>query len=225
MTTVIGGAITAIHGGGGNDAITAFDHSGPLVIYGDTSASGERYSAGAGSLSDNAYRFGPDGDDVIDGFGGRDHIYGDSRFEVDLLTRETQTDVSQGAGSDDISGGEGDDIILGDNGMVIFNAGVVVTVRSTVSNIGAADLIRSGAGNDMVLGGSGRLISPTAFCASQALSLRGLAAGMTASTAAQAMTWSSAAMAAIPSPRTPVPTSCLAIWARSHGTQRAHAQF
>ncbi|SHL67163.1 hypothetical protein SAMN05444414_1269 [Roseovarius marisflavi] len=192
------GTITAIHGGGGNDTITAFDHSGPLVLYGDTSASGDRYSAGAGSLSDNAYRFGPDGDDIIDvrgttttvvidagggndtvyggaggdhiaggagddvinGFGGRDHIYGDSRFEVDLVTRETQTDVTQGAGNDDISGGEGDDIILGDHGLIlqpgqlkVFGTDGVSTATSASPQVGGDDTIDAGEGDDVVLGG------------------------------------------------------------------------
>ncbi|SLN60007.1 Bifunctional hemolysin/adenylate cyclase precursor [Roseovarius gaetbuli] len=193
------GTITAIHGGGGDDTITALDHSGPLVLYGDTSASGERYSAGAGSLSDNAYRFGPDGDDVIDvrdttsavvidagggndtvyggaggdhiaggagddvilGFGGRDHIYGDSRFEVDLVTRETETDVTQGAGNDDISGGDGADIIFGDHGRIlqpgqlkVLGTGGVTQVISASPNVGGSDTIDGGLGDDLVIGGA-----------------------------------------------------------------------
>src|SRR6185503_16958273 len=60
-------AITAIHGGGGNDTITISNRGdGPLVVYGDTSQDGVRYSNNQPSASIHGTSFNNPGNDTID---------------------------------------------------------------------------------------------------------------------------------------------------------------
>ncbi len=192
------GAITAIHGGGGDDNLTALDHDGPLVLYGDTSATGLRYSSSLLDLNENAFSFPSDGNDIIDisattttvlvdagggndvilgGSGGDqiaagggndtviagsgiDHIYGDGRFEVDLITRMTTT-FDGTAGKDTLRGGDSADIIFGDNGRilqpgelkVLTTGGVTSATTSSISN-GRPDSIEGGGGADLIFGGA-----------------------------------------------------------------------
>jgi hypothetical protein len=60
-------AITAIHGGGGDDTITISNRGdGPLVVYGDTSQDGVRYSNNQPAASIHGTSFSNPGNDTID---------------------------------------------------------------------------------------------------------------------------------------------------------------
>ena len=104
--------ITAIHGGGGNDTLIANNRGdGPLVLYGDTSEDGVRYSNDQPAASVHGTKFNNPGIDTInasampaqnDGFVGV-VIYGGAG-----------NDVIYGSQDDDrIAGGSGDDTIHG----------------------------------------------------------------------------------------------------------------
>lgn len=123
------GAITVVHGGGGNDTlrvISAVDGEKAqaggadrvLVLYGDTSQDGMRYSMRNSIANGQARVFATAGNDIIDatdasggviasGAGGNDSITG-SVFNDHLLG---------GSGDDTIEGLMGNDHIYGDNGL------------------------------------------------------------------------------------------------------------
>src|SRR5690606_17280919 len=58
--------LTVIHGGGKNDTLIVNDSTGPLVLFGDTSANGLRYNATPEAPNGTAYAFTEYGDDFID---------------------------------------------------------------------------------------------------------------------------------------------------------------
>ena len=109
--------LTAVHGGGGSDHITVTNRSGPLVVYGDTSRDGVRYSANTiGAPDPNATPFHNPGNDTIDarqalqsvviyGGDGNDTIWGSQAGDQ----------IAGGAGDDEIHGQGGDDQIYGDS--------------------------------------------------------------------------------------------------------------
>ena len=111
------GTITAIHGGGGKDRITAAGYGGPLVIYGDTDAKALRYSGIKGTPSENGHWFNNANGDYID-LSSYLHwaaVYGGSGD--DQITGTGFADcLAGGPGSDWIDGGCGDDLIYGDSG-------------------------------------------------------------------------------------------------------------
>ena len=133
VTGTAAGAITAVHGGGGTDHLYVTGGGGagaPLLVYGDTTQDGSRYSSDgkestAGFYNaDNvtprpsaAFAFANDGGDTIDasvatqtvaiyGGGGNDVIYGSQAGDH----------LAGGAGGDEIHGQGGADHIYGDSG-------------------------------------------------------------------------------------------------------------
>ena len=204
VTGTATGAITAVHGGGGDDTITVTAGGGfesPLVIYGDTSQDRSRYSSSADELSNNANVFDNDGNDIIDAsassggvtiYGGEgddtligstagdqiaggtgddliravagdDHVYGDSAFNIDLATWQTEVVTTGAIGNDEIHGDAGDDIIFGDHGLIeqtdgtlrVLETGNVLHIATLHAENGGDDVLYGGEGSDAVLGGYG----------------------------------------------------------------------
>ena len=175
-------AITAVHGGGGDDTVTVTDRgAGPLVIYGDTSEDGIRYSNDTGAASEHATSFSNPGNDIINASGLLDQadsyvgivIYGGPGN--DTLTGSQDDDhLAGGAGDDNINGEAGVDHIYGDSHFNVnlplfaqdritpFDENVpseldqihaMFTVPTT--GLGGSDTIHGGLDNDMVLGDHG----------------------------------------------------------------------
>jgi len=109
------GGLTVVHGGGGNDTITVTGQAGgadsPLVVYGDTSADGYRYSwtgADGTTISENATGFDNPGNDLLDAAG--------ALGTVTLYGGRGNDRLIGGAAGDHLAGGSGDDIIVGNGG-------------------------------------------------------------------------------------------------------------
>lgn len=163
------GAITAVHGGGGNDTILALDRgttddrglAASLVIFGDTTEDGDRYSGAAGQATPGyAKGFPQAGNDFIDasaltaivsidGGAGNDTIYGGQAGDH----------LAGGAGNDTIAGNGGDDHLYGDADFNLDLVNRVLTVPTTA--IAGADTLNGGTGADIILGDLG-IISQTA---------------------------------------------------------------
>ena len=137
------GAITLLHGGGGSDSITVSGRGqGPLVIYGDTSQDGLRYSNTTGAASVHGTRFTNPGDDILDasalaalndGFAGV-VVYGG--VGADTITGSQDFDhLAGGSGADVINGQAGDDHIYGDGH---FNVDPVLFARDQISRFNAS---------------------------------------------------------------------------------------
>ena len=152
------GTITAIHGGGGDDHLTALDHTGPLVIYGDTSATGLRYSSSIDGVSENAFAFPMDGNDlidisattttvVVDAGGGNDTILGGSGGDH----------IAAGGGDDTVVAGLGNDHIYGDGR---FEVDLLTRVTTTYDGEVGNDDLRGGNGDDVIFGDNGRILQP-----------------------------------------------------------------
>ena len=172
--------ITAIHGGGGDDTIIANNRGhGPLVIYGDTSLDGIRYSNDQPAASTNGTTFNNPGNDTIDasrmpnkndGFAGV-VIYGGTGNDT-IFGGQDDDHLAGGAGNDAIDGGAGNDHIYGD---AAFDVNLLLFAQDqitpfspvtqlaqingmfTVTSVGVTgtDTIRAGDGNDIVLGDHG----------------------------------------------------------------------
>jgi hypothetical protein len=121
-------AITVVHGGGGDDHIIIEGRTGPLVIFGDTSACGTRYSSIPTEESVNGNSFSNTGNNTIDarnsaqsvviyGGPGNDFIYGS----------QTGDFLAGGPGDDTIYAGGGNNIIFGDSA---FNVNVRVHLKN-----------------------------------------------------------------------------------------------
>ena len=108
-------AITLIHGGGGSDTITVLDHTGPLVVFGDTSANNSRYASTPASPTGTAYAFSNYGDDIINASAASGTVVIDGGDGNDILTGSQGGDhIAGGAGTDEIRGQSGSDHIFGD---------------------------------------------------------------------------------------------------------------
>jgi Ca2+-binding RTX toxin-like protein len=172
--------ITAIHGGGGDDTIIANNRGhGPLVLYGDTSLDGTRYSNDQPAASANGTTFNNPGNDTIDasrmpnkndGFAGV-VIYGGTGNDT-IFGGQDDDHIAGGAGNDAIDGGAGNDHIYGDAAfdvnLLLFSQDQIAPFNPVtqlaqingmfaVTSVGAtgADIIRAGDGNDIVLGDHG----------------------------------------------------------------------
>jgi len=119
------GGLSVIHGGGGNDTITVTGQAGgadsPLVVYGDTSADGYRYSwtgADGTTISENATGFDNFGNDLLDASGalGTVTLYG-GRGNDRLIGGAAGDTLAGGSGNDIIVGNGGNDHIYGDSGI------------------------------------------------------------------------------------------------------------
>ena len=75
-----------MHGGGGGDTLTVNDSTGPVVLFGDTSANGERYSATPETPNGTAYAFINTGNDIIDASGAKGIVVIDGGAGTDELT-------------------------------------------------------------------------------------------------------------------------------------------
>ncbi|MEH6608559.1 MAG: matrixin family metalloprotease [Halioglobus sp.] len=171
--------ITAIHGGGGSDTITVTGRGdGPLVIYGDTSQDGSRYSNGGSEASDSGTSFdnaagdtidasdmvdpnddfaalviyGGDGDDEITGSKGDDHIAGGRG--ADTINAEAGDDHIYGDSQFNVSleAFTADQLAEDDDSVLIADADMFEVVTGAV---GAGDTINAGDDNDIVFGDHG----------------------------------------------------------------------
>ena len=142
----------------GNDTIDASSSTQTVTIYGgpgndtiDGGAFGDHIAGGIG-------------DDIILAHGGSDLVYGDSGFNVDLVTREvTVAHSTSGSlnGADQIGGGQHNDVIFGDYGQI--NDGTLpLTTTDGVAEIqtvnvahGGDDTIFGRNGNELIMGGPG----------------------------------------------------------------------
>ncbi|PLW82817.1 hypothetical protein CWI75_09650 [Kineobactrum sediminis] len=168
--------ITAIHGGGGADTITVTGRGdGPLVIYGDTSEDGSRYSNGGEGPNDSAASFDNAAGDTIDASGMADPDDGFAGVVIyggdgdDTITGSQGDDhLAGGRGSDTINGEAGEDHIYGDSQFNIDlaefrqdqesgDADPATMFEVVDTAIGAADIINAGSGNDVVLGDQGEI--------------------------------------------------------------------
>jgi len=173
-------AITAVHGGGGNDTITITGRgNGPLVVYGDTSEDGVRYSNDTDDASEHGSSFDNPGEDTINALGLSEQ--GDAFVGVvvyggpgrDTITGSQDDDqLAGGSGPDTIKGEAGADHIYGDSH---FNINLLLFAQDQVSRFGTAtelgminamftvpttgtgdiDTINGGAGNDVIFGDHG----------------------------------------------------------------------
>ncbi len=152
------GTITAIHGGGGDDRLTALDHTGPLVIYGDTSATGLRYSSSIDGVSENAFAFPMDGNDLIDISATSTTVVVDAGGGNDTILGGAGGDhIAAGGGDDTVVAGLGVDHIYGDGR---FEVDLVARVTTTHDGVIGNDDLRGGDGDDVIFGDNGRILQP-----------------------------------------------------------------
>jgi Ca2+-binding RTX toxin-like protein len=169
------GAITLIHGGGGNDTLTVTNSNrdGVLILLGDSVQDGSVYDATSLVKTDNGREFTHAGDDIIDasGAGGSVVIYGGAGN--DRLTGSQFGDhIAGGSGHDQIYGLGGNDHIYGDSGFNIDSRTrldlstqvltVVNIANSATDNLDTSDklsvgndTIDAGLGDDIVFGDKG----------------------------------------------------------------------
>ncbi|MBT7863645.1 MAG: hypothetical protein HN712_25235, partial [Gemmatimonadetes bacterium] len=173
------GAITAVHGGGGDDLITANGRGGvdsrgydaPLVIFGDTSQDGGRYDGIAGVPSPgDAWSFGNAGADTIDASASVQNvtIYGGIGEDV-IDGGQAGDHLAGGSGNDTIHGHDGLDHLYGDSGVNVELATRVLTIP-TVDDSSApsrdplgvgADTLSGDNGADLILGDHGVITQTT----------------------------------------------------------------
>lgn len=154
--------LTVVHGGGGADTLSVVDSTGPVVLFGDTSADGKRYSATPEAPNGTAYRFVNYGADTIDASGAKGVVVIDGGAGNDTLTGGQGTSfIAGGTGDDRIIGGTGRNWIIGD---AAFNVGYLTrTVIIDDDGVDAqgqpeaagADIITSGNSDDVIIGDYG----------------------------------------------------------------------
>ena len=174
--------ITAVHGGGGGDTITINNRGeGPLVVYGDTSEDGTRYSNNKPAGSINGTSFGNPGNDVInasampdqadafvgiviDGGPGDDTLYGSQ--DDDHLAGSAGDDIIHAqAGNDHVYGDSSfnlnlmlfaqDQLARFDSGVPDQLAKINAMFSVPVLAAGGADTINGNGGNDVIFGDHG----------------------------------------------------------------------
>ena len=128
-STITYSEIEAVRLGSGNDTVEAGTETAALDI--DAGAGDDLFSAGSTS-----------GDNIFDGQGGNDTIFGGSGNET-LGGGSGNDSISGGAGDDNISGGGDADTLLGGLG------------NDTIDGVQGDDLIFGGDGDDLILGGEG----------------------------------------------------------------------
>jgi Ca2+-binding RTX toxin-like protein len=123
IDATLDGAVTAVHGGGGDDTITITDRGeGPLVVYGDTSEDRARYANTSNGASTSGTAFANDGDDTIDASAMQDQddayvgvvIYGGAGDDT-MNGSEGDEQLAGGAATETIFGDDGHDLVFGDN--------------------------------------------------------------------------------------------------------------
>jgi Ca2+-binding RTX toxin-like protein len=170
VTGTAAGAITAVHGGGGNDRIDVTGGGGigsPLLVYGDTTLDRSRFSSnGSGSTAGNyqadgvtpkpsaAFAFAIDGNDTINASTDAQTvaIYGGGGNDV-ITGSQAGDQLAGGAGNDEIHGQGGVDHIYGDSG---FNQDLTTRLdRVTPARQILQVLTTETASNDTIFGDSG----------------------------------------------------------------------
>ena len=173
------GMITAVHGGGGDDTITVNGRGGvdsrgldaPLVIFGDTTQDGSRYTDtdGEGDINPGyAYSFDNPGQDIIDASGSMAMvtIYGGAEDDILLKGSQAGDHIAGGSGNDNIDGQGGADHIYGDSGFNLDLASRLLSVvtsatgssgnTSPVDDLTAGmDTIKGQDGDDIIFGDHG----------------------------------------------------------------------
>ncbi|MGB3415081.1 MAG: calcium-binding protein [Mesorhizobium sp.] len=155
--------LTVVHGGGGSDTLTVTGSTGPVVLFGDTSANGERYSSIPGTPNGTAYGFLNTGDDIIDASGARGVVVIDGGAGKDTLTGGHGTNfIAGGADADTIFGGvDGKNWIIGDSSFdVDYRDRTVIIDDDGVNAQGetetaGADIITGGNLGDVIIGDHG----------------------------------------------------------------------
>ena len=172
--------ITAIHGGGGSDTIIITERGeGPLVVYGDTSEDGVRYSNGEPAASVHGTSFNNPGNDTIDASGMP--AQGDSFVGVVVYGGDGIDTITGSQGGEHLAGGRGTDTIHGEAGndhvygdshfnvdLGLFsedqqNRFDTATELDRINDMftvptsgtGDADVINGGTGDDVILGDHG----------------------------------------------------------------------
>ncbi len=131
-----GNGQTILHGGKGNDQLTA--RAGNSLLFGEDG---------------NDFLFGGIGNDTLDGGNGNDRIYGNQGDDTalggegnDILQGEAGNDVLDGGNGDDrLKGGDGNDILRGQVGNDVLEGG------------NGDDILEGGVGNDYLIGDIGDL--------------------------------------------------------------------
>ncbi|MGL6251540.1 MAG: calcium-binding protein, partial [Billgrantia desiderata] len=158
--------LTVVHGGGGDDHIRivgGYEAQMPLIVFGDTSRSGERYSAVGGQPSRLAQPFTNPGNNVLDAsqaIGG-----------VVLVGGAGNDTLIGGAGNDQLFGGGGNNTLdarVGGNNHLYGNGSIdvdlsvrlsqaerVMTLYSATGDVPHATGDRLVAGNNHLYGGDG----------------------------------------------------------------------
>src|SRR5690606_35601766 len=164
--TVIEHTLTVVHGGAGNDHLAVTGGEGPIVLFGDTSANGLRYSADSSAPNGAAYAFPADGDDVIDASGAGGIVVIDGGGGNDVLTGSAAPGavnfIAGGSGNARIESGAGRAWILGDSGFGVDYASRTLIIHSDgTGHRGAAELARHAtirpAGQAVILGDYGTI--------------------------------------------------------------------
>lgn len=171
------GAITVIHGGGGDDSInvTGSNSDGALILLGDTVQNGSTYNATSLLKTDKGREYTQAGNDTLNASGANGSVVLFGGLGDDLITGSNQGDhIAGGSGNDQIFGLGGDDHIYGDAG---FNLDistrldlstqvleVVLNADSANDNLDTSDgltvgsdTIDGGLGNDIILGDKGEI--------------------------------------------------------------------
>ena len=157
------GAVTAVHGGGGSDRITATGRGGAdsrgreaaLVIFGDTSEDGSRYTDTTTAVNpDFAYSFSNAGNDQLDASALNKTValYGGEGDDT-IIGSQAGDQLAGGAGNDRIQGEAGIDHIYGDSGFNVDLRARSLTVPTT--DEAGSDTIDGGAGDDVIFGDHG----------------------------------------------------------------------
>ena len=166
ITSTAEQTLTVVHGGGGSDTLTVTDSTGPVVLFGDTSADGERYSSTLSAVNGSGYGFTNPGSDfidasgakgivVIDGGAGNDELYGaDGAASTSFM--------AGGAGDDEIFGGDlGKNWIIGDSAFDVDYRDRTVIIDDDgidaqgVAEAAGADIITGGTSGDVIIGDHG----------------------------------------------------------------------
>ncbi|NCC75650.1 MAG: calcium-binding protein, partial [Clostridia bacterium] len=149
--------LIAVHGGGGDDLVTILSSQGPLVIYGDTSDDGIRYSsANDGEPHANGHVFSNPGNDTIDASASSGSLAVSGGTGDDTITGSQASDhLAGGSGQDTLAGESGDDILYGDSTFTVDLIARTVTVITTGAS--SSDTLHGGFGHDILLGDHGQV--------------------------------------------------------------------
>jgi Ca2+-binding RTX toxin-like protein len=178
LVTADPATITAVHGGGGDDTITISNRGeGPLVVYGDTSQDGVRYSNNQPTASIHGTRFNNPGNDTIDATQMPDQadgfvgvvVYGGAGNDL-IYGSQDDDHLAGGSGDDTIHAGAGNDHVYADSS---FDVNLLFFARDQITPFGAneaevdgmftvdtmatagGDTVHGDAGNDTVFGDHG----------------------------------------------------------------------